>query len=115
MVNNTQEPRIYPSFQAGWSWPQRLNMGGGKKFAYPKFVWSPSGGWWCNPKNWRRNTLIAFGVYAAICIPVAYIALQLERRPVPPYRHIPSQRLAKYAKVDDPSLPDNYQLINYKN
>jgi hypothetical protein len=24
-------------------------------------VWSPSGGWWCDPKGWRRNTAVAMG------------------------------------------------------
>ncbi|KAK2570001.1 hypothetical protein P5673_005869 [Acropora cervicornis] len=88
-------------------------MGGVKKFDYPKYVWSPAGGWWCNPRNWKRNTAIAFGVIFAMCIPVHYISWSLERRYVPPYRHIPSQRFCKHAKEDDPSLPDDYQLINW--
>lgn len=24
-------------------------------------VWSPTGGWWCDPKGWRRNTAFALG------------------------------------------------------
>ncbi|KAF3072633.1 hypothetical protein V8C43DRAFT_264538 [Trichoderma afarasin] len=43
-------------------------MGGGGKIPYPKHVWSPSGGWYAQPANWRANTLIAgaamFGVIA---------------------------------------------------
>lgn len=35
-------------------------MGGGRRFHYPKYVWSPSGGWWNNPANWKKNTAIAF-------------------------------------------------------
>lgn len=23
-----------------------------------RWVWSPAGGWWCNPYHWRRNTII---------------------------------------------------------
>lgn len=49
-----------------------------KKFDYPKYVWSPAGGWWCNPRNWKRNTAIAFGVIFAMCIPVHYISWSLE-------------------------------------
>ena len=30
-----------------------------KKYPYPKYVWSPSGGWWCDPPNWKRNTVVA--------------------------------------------------------
>jgi len=26
---------------------------------YPKHVWSPSGGWYAQPANWKRNTAIA--------------------------------------------------------
>ncbi|KAI5466597.1 hypothetical protein BGZ63DRAFT_369021 [Mariannaea sp. PMI_226] len=34
-------------------------MGGGGKIPYPKHVWSPAGGWYAQPANWRVNTLIA--------------------------------------------------------
>lgn len=33
-------------------------MGGGRRFPYPKYVWSPAGGWWANPAHWKRNTAI---------------------------------------------------------
>ncbi|KAM3428764.1 hypothetical protein NHJ13734_008459 [Beauveria thailandica] len=43
-------------------------MGGGGKVPYPKHVWSPAGGWYAQPANWRGNTLIAgaviFGIVA---------------------------------------------------
>lgn len=36
---------------------------------YPKEVWSPAGGWYAQPANWRRNTavmgLCIFGIVAA--------------------------------------------------
>ena len=41
-------------------------MGGGRRFPFPKSVWSPAGGWWAEPKNWKRNTAIAFVVQAII-------------------------------------------------
>lgn len=31
-------------------------MGGGRKFMYPHWVWSPAGGWWPSPAAWKRNT-----------------------------------------------------------
>ncbi|KAG5917318.1 hypothetical protein E4U42_007298 [Claviceps africana] len=37
-------------------------MGGGGKVPYPKHVWSPAGGWYAQPGNWRANTVIAAGV-----------------------------------------------------
>ena len=33
-------------------------MGGGHRFLYPKWVWSPSGGWWVNNPAWKRNTAL---------------------------------------------------------
>jgi hypothetical protein len=39
-------------------------MGGGGKIPYPKHVWSPSGGWYGQPKNWKSNTVI-FSVLVA--------------------------------------------------
>eukprot|EP00212_Chloropicon_laureae_P005050 CAMPEP_0197491330 /NCGR_PEP_ID=MMETSP1311-20131121/5630_1 /TAXON_ID=464262 /ORGANISM="Genus nov. species nov., Strain RCC856" /LENGTH=33 /DNA_ID= /DNA_START= /DNA_END= /DNA_ORIENTATION= len=27
----------------------------------PKDVWSPSGGWYADPRGWRKNTAMAFG------------------------------------------------------
>lgn len=38
------------------------NMGGGRRFPFPKHVWSPAGGWWASPENWKRNTAILFVV-----------------------------------------------------
>lgn len=32
-------------------------MGGGRKFHYPKYVWSPAGGWWNQPKV-REEALV---------------------------------------------------------
>jgi hypothetical protein len=38
-------------------------MGGGHHFEYPKWVWSPSGGWWPKPTAWKRNAgVFAFGL-----------------------------------------------------
>ncbi|KAG7094564.1 hypothetical protein E1B28_005392 [Marasmius oreades] len=33
-------------------------MGGGARYPYPKSVWSPAGGWWTRPSNWKSNTTI---------------------------------------------------------
>ncbi|KAG2112805.1 hypothetical protein BD769DRAFT_1364397, partial [Suillus cothurnatus] len=39
--------------------------GGGARYPYPKHVWSPTGGWWAHPANWRSNTVITFaGIFA---------------------------------------------------
>ncbi|THV74175.1 hypothetical protein D6D28_02729 [Aureobasidium pullulans] len=30
----------------------------GDKIPYPKHVWSPAGGWYSQPKNWKANTAV---------------------------------------------------------
>ena len=79
-------------------------MGAAPRFEYPKQVWSPSGGWWCNPRHWERNTKVA---YAAVGVAVASIwtfSAANERRPMAPVRHIPSQLWCSHAEEDDPTL-----------
>jgi hypothetical protein len=46
-------------------------MGGGRRFEYPKWVWSPAGGWWANPTHWKRNTMI-YGVVSLAIVAVTY-------------------------------------------
>ncbi|KAJ5561600.1 hypothetical protein N7535_003939 [Penicillium sp. DV-2018c] len=48
-------------------------MGGGGKIPYPKEVWSPAGGWYAQPANWRANTAIM----GAFVIGVAAIAFSI--------------------------------------
>ncbi|CAG7916619.1 unnamed protein product [Penicillium olsonii] len=48
-------------------------MGGGGKISYPKEVWSPAGGWYAQPANWRVNT----AVMGAFVIGVAAVAFSI--------------------------------------
>ncbi|KAA0045579.1 uncharacterized protein E5676_scaffold303G00170 [Cucumis melo var. makuwa] len=41
-------------------------------------VWSMSGGPYCRPKHWRRNTAIAMAGIVLICIPIAMKSAELE-------------------------------------
>ncbi|KAI9639945.1 hypothetical protein NHQ30_011675 [Ciborinia camelliae] len=41
-------------------------MGGGGKIAYPKHVWSPAGGWYSQPGNWKTNTAIMMTMIVGI-------------------------------------------------
>jgi len=78
-------------------------MGGGGWYYVPK-VWSPAGGWWSNPANWKRNTGIAGIVIFGLAAAIFQVSASKERRPVPPMHHIPSQYWCKHALEDDPSL-----------
>ncbi|OTA63667.1 hypothetical protein K449DRAFT_381399 [Hypoxylon sp. EC38] len=41
-------------------------MGGGPRVPYPKHVWSPAGGWYAQPSNWKTNTAVFMGVIFGI-------------------------------------------------
>eukprot|EP01032_Pedospumella_encystans_P008198 gene8198-9757_t len=49
-------------------------MGGGRRYPYPKWVWSPAGGWWPNPTNWKRNAALYVGVTFTLAYFVAQYA-----------------------------------------
>ncbi|KIY53900.1 hypothetical protein FISHEDRAFT_22489, partial [Fistulina hepatica ATCC 64428] len=39
---------------------------GGGRFPYPRYVYSPAGGWWGQPAAWKMNTfLVACGIGVA--------------------------------------------------
>ena len=43
-------------------------------FPYPKWVWSPTGGWWPHPAAWKRNTLVVSLGLLLINIPIFIFA-----------------------------------------
>ncbi|KEZ40508.1 hypothetical protein SAPIO_CDS8406 [Scedosporium apiospermum] len=46
-----------------------LQGGHGNKIPYPKHVWSPAGGWYCQPANWKQNTFVlGAAVFGLTCI-----------------------------------------------
>ncbi|KAG2746600.1 hypothetical protein P692DRAFT_20835748 [Suillus brevipes Sb2] len=73
-------------------------MGGGARYPYPKHVWSPAGGWWARPANWRSNTFITFAGMCAIAYGVWNVSADREVRHVQPNRPIPSMMWAKQYK-----------------
>ncbi|KAK0199880.1 hypothetical protein DFS33DRAFT_202848 [Desarmillaria ectypa] len=70
-------------------------MGGGGRYPYPKYVWSPAGGWWVQPSNWKANTaVVATGIFAIACL-VGSLSAAREQRTVAPKKWIPSMLWAK--------------------
>ncbi|PVG03991.1 hypothetical protein CPB86DRAFT_312671 [Serendipita vermifera] len=65
-------------------------MGGGGHYPYPKEVWSPAGGWWTRPANWKSNTLIIVGGIGALSYLVFRATAPLETRTTTPARRIPT-------------------------
>ncbi|KAF2221022.1 hypothetical protein BDZ85DRAFT_283916 [Elsinoe ampelina] len=50
------------------------------KVPYPKHVWSPAGGWYSQPANWKGNTAIMSGVIVAITAAAWTLSANLEHR-----------------------------------
>ncbi|KAI5990656.1 hypothetical protein EDD15DRAFT_2279617 [Pisolithus albus] len=53
-------------------------MGGGARYPYPKHVWTPSGGWWSRPANWKSNTAITFAGILAVAYGVWTVSAERE-------------------------------------
>ncbi|KAL6779755.1 NUOC1 [Auxenochlorella protothecoides x Auxenochlorella symbiontica] len=67
-------------------------MGGASDLNVPKGIWSPAGGWYSDPKYWKRNTALAIGIIVAIAIPVFRTSVSKEQRYGEPQHDIPSQK-----------------------
>ena len=59
---------------------------------YPPGVWSPAGGWYADPRHWRRGTLLVGAAMAAVGLYVFRSSAALETRHAAPARDIPSRR-----------------------
>ncbi|KAF0494325.1 hypothetical protein F8M41_021268 [Gigaspora margarita] len=70
-------------------------MGGAKRYPYPKEVWTPSGGWWTRPSNWKSNTAITLAGMSVIIGVVWKISAENEWRHNKPNRWIPSMMWSK--------------------
>ncbi len=73
-ADERRRPRIqhHPRAPVG----QFLPMGGFDT----RSVWSPSGGWYADPRGWRRNTALAFGAVAVASYFVASVSAKMEVR-----------------------------------
>ncbi|KAI1095836.1 hypothetical protein F5B19DRAFT_439247 [Rostrohypoxylon terebratum] len=55
-------------------------MGGGPRVSYPKHVWSPSGGWYTQPSNWKTNTAAFAGVIITLTAAIWKLSAEREFR-----------------------------------
>lgn len=58
----------------------QILLGGGGKVPYPKHVWSPAGGWYSRPDNWKQNTAVMGGVALLITGLMWNLSAQREHR-----------------------------------
>ncbi|KAF2451040.1 hypothetical protein P171DRAFT_480085 [Karstenula rhodostoma CBS 690.94] len=72
-------------------------MGGGGKIPYPKHVWSPAGGWYAQPANWKANTFVMGAALASIVGAAWMLSANLEYRDKMPQegRFFPSRYWSK--------------------
>ena len=83
--------------------------GGGAHPPSPNHVWTPAGGWFPDPPQWKRNTVYAFLALGAGFLYVGSHSVQLEERPVAPKHAIPSAMWSSSVKpVDDKYKSDEY-------
>ena len=59
------------------------SLGGGGHFPHPKYVWSPSGGWWGNTAQGPRNTVIAAAVIAGTSSMIFMLGESLQKVTAP--------------------------------
>ncbi|KAI5868494.1 hypothetical protein GGS23DRAFT_33716 [Durotheca rogersii] len=76
---------------------------------YPKHVWSPSGGWYAQPKNWKTNTAVCFGVIFGITALTWNLSASREvRYKMPePGRFYPSRNWSKQIKEYEAAQKEN--------
>ncbi|KAI1434999.1 hypothetical protein GGR50DRAFT_658828 [Xylaria sp. CBS 124048] len=75
-------------------------MGGGRRVPYPKHVWSPAGGWYSQPSNWKANTAAAAAVMFGITAMAFSLSAEREYRAhMPePHRFFPSRYWSRQIK-----------------
>lgn len=61
------------ALQTDANWPRIAS-------SYPKHVWSPSGGWYCQPANWKGNTAIIGAVALGIIAMTFNLSAEREYR-----------------------------------
>ncbi|KAJ3735055.1 hypothetical protein DFJ43DRAFT_1060312 [Lentinula guzmanii] len=79
-------------------------MGGDGRYPYPKQVWSPAGGWWVRPSNWKSNTFIVATGIAGICYLVGKVSASKEQRYIAPTKQIPSAMWARQFQAEKKDL-----------
>lgn len=78
-----------------------------QKKRYPKHVWSPSGGWYAQPANWKANTAIAGVVMAGVLAVTWKFSSEREswvRKPEPE-QWFPSRRYVLAGSAREPTPP----------
>ena len=86
---------------------------GSQTSSYPKHVWSPAGGWYAQPSNWRANTIVMGVAIAGLTALVWGVSAEKEYRTrfPEPHRFYPSRW---YARPLPSTEPKKMRLIQYR-
>ncbi|KAI5477662.1 hypothetical protein MNV49_006048 [Pseudohyphozyma bogoriensis] len=90
--------------------PTTPRFGGGAQYPYPKEVWSPAGGWWTRPANWKSSTVYAGLSVAFLTWGVWKFSADREWRHVAPTKPIPSMMWAKQFTSGEMGVRDESHL-----
>ena len=101
-VHARRERELTASHVRGQTEEKRGEMGAPAGGFDTSKVWSPAGGWFADPKHWKRNTAMGFGVLAVASAMIFNYSRKLETRPLSPTRRIPSQAWCKNFPEDAP-------------
>jgi len=63
--------------------------------SYPKHVWSPAGGWYSQPANWKANTAVMGAVIAGITLMAWSVSADREHRHNMPEVRIPRSSILR--------------------
>ncbi|EDN98476.1 hypothetical protein SS1G_13335 [Sclerotinia sclerotiorum 1980 UF-70] len=81
-------------------------MGGGGKIPYPKHVWSPAGGWYSQPGNWKANTAIMMTVIVGITAGMWKLSAEREYRTKFPEEGSWSKQIKEHEAEKQKSITD---------
>ncbi|BGP39808.1 hypothetical protein JCM10449v2_003759 [Rhodotorula kratochvilovae] len=84
--------------------------GGGAQYPFPKEVWSPAGGWWSRPANWKSSTGLVFLGVGLATYGVWSLSAKKEWRHTEPTRPIPSMIWARQFKTGELGVKDESDL-----
>ncbi|MCJ1474509.1 hypothetical protein MMC13_003167 [Lambiella insularis] len=95
-----------PSLNATTKKGASVSHSSGGKIPYPKHVWSPAGGWYAQPANWKANTAVMATIIVGITAMVWGISADREVRTrfPEPGRFYPSRYWSKQVIEHEKSL-----------
>ncbi|KAI9739186.1 MAG: hypothetical protein M1834_007399 [Cirrosporium novae-zelandiae] len=87
------DPSIHEAAKTAADASHNHGGGHGGKIPYPKHVWSPAGGWYSQPANWKANTAVMGAImFGIVCVTWSVGAEREKRMKMPePDRFFPSR------------------------